>query len=94
MLKRKGAKDLARRLLLISTRGVLVKLAGSGENGEKETGDSADGVSEEFRDEVIAGGGSRIKRKSVNAHEARKNLHQCAEHRAIKNENQKLEHGW
>lgn len=72
----------------------MVKLVGSGENGEKETGDSAEGVSEEFGDEVIAGGGNRIKRKRVNAHDARKNLHQCAENRAIKNENQKLEHGW
>lgn len=79
---------------MISKRRVLVKLAGSGENGEKGTGDSAEGVPEEFGDEVIAGGGSRIKRQRVNAHDTRKNLHHCAENRAIENENQKLEHGW
>lgn len=53
---------------MISKRRVLVKLTGSGENGEKETGDSAKGVSEEFGDEVIARGGSRTKRKRINAH--------------------------
>lgn len=49
MLKRKGEHRVSKvEILLTPKRRVLVKRAGSGENGQNETGDSADGLFQDF----------------------------------------------